>query len=436
MLRKTEMKIVLKNSRCGVCGKVSDFVIQEKAVLFREAHCCICGASLRNSDLGKEITRVYLKKINEGLENVLFEMAGYRVLNTCSTGAIHNSLKTLPGYIASEYYDDVPNGSYRGTVLCADLMHLPLDNDSLDLIISEDVFEHIDDYDSAFREISRVLVVGGYHIFTVPYHEGRLTKSRKNKKDVYHGDPIREKGSLVITDFGYDLPDLLKKYGMMTEVIYANTFYKPEDITDVDESYSEYVSKMKKMDEYFKYNSIIFVSRKCNSNEKTIDDSIDKPMLDRDLIEKYCSRMAIESFDADRFCEEVRKNKIRGIYDTEGGEGDRFAWVSDKMEMVLRNYNYIFVRVSGYINMDLYNLIDIDDITITICISYGDKSVSKSVEFKKNQMFDIDIDIRELQSKKYLSLRIDSSNSVCPIREKIGRDKRNLSWILKSIVGY
>lgn len=63
--------------------------------------------------------------------------------------------------MASEYYDDVPNGKRKGNVVSADLMDLPFKEERFDLVISEDVFEHICDYNKAFLEVRRVLVRGG-----------------------------------------------------------------------------------------------------------------------------------------------------------------------------------------------------------------------------------------------------------------------------------
>ena len=136
------MKAV-SNEKCGVCGNTADFEIQEKAVLLREAHCSWCGASIRNSDVAKQVIKALSGSDDECLADALPQLSGFRILNTCSTGALHDSLKRIPGYVASEYYDDVPNGEHKGAVISADLMNLPFHDESFDMVISEDVFEHI-----------------------------------------------------------------------------------------------------------------------------------------------------------------------------------------------------------------------------------------------------------------------------------------------------
>lgn len=59
-------------------------------------------------------------------------------------------------------FTDVPQGieTYQ-----TDLAKLPLANDSVDLIISRSVFEHLTDPDSVYKEFSRVLKPGGAVIF-------------------------------------------------------------------------------------------------------------------------------------------------------------------------------------------------------------------------------------------------------------------------------
>ena len=48
------------------------------------------------------------------------------------------------------------------------LEHLSFDNETLDLHITQDVFEHLFDPAAAFREIARTLRPGGAHVFTTP----------------------------------------------------------------------------------------------------------------------------------------------------------------------------------------------------------------------------------------------------------------------------
>lgn len=258
------MKIIEHDIKCRICGRTTDFVIRDEAVLLRDARCKHCGAALRNSDLTEELlNELCTCDAESSISDRLQMLEKFRILNTCSSGYIHKALSGLPNYIVSEYFDDVPNGNFKGDVLCVDLMNIPFDDNALDVIISEDVFEHISDYKKAFSEILRVLKPGGIHVFTIPLHEGRKTVSRiGNPKKIYHGDPLRDSGALVMTDFGDDIVDYLNDIGYETSVAMKHKFFSEDEITDCDNTYEEYLEKITRMDEYFKYNSVVFVSKK------------------------------------------------------------------------------------------------------------------------------------------------------------------------------
>ena len=254
--------MVVTREKCQVCGKIADFQIADDAVLLREAKCSHCGASLRNSDVAGEIIR-YISGKNIGLINQQENLEKYVILNACSSGYIHEALKQMDHYICSEFFDDVPTGEYNDGVLCVDLCDMPFEDNTIDIVITEDVFEHIVGYEKAMKEIYRVLKPGGCHIFTVPLHDGHKTVSRKNKKSVYHGDPIHaDSGCLVITDWGDDIKSIVERYGYDVEVVRKHDFYRDDEITVVDDSYDEYLEKKDCLEKYLKYNSTVIMAYK------------------------------------------------------------------------------------------------------------------------------------------------------------------------------
>lgn len=256
------MRVPISTGTCHLCGRDVTFEAEETAVLLRDALCPNCFSSLRNSDVAHMLVRT-LCGTDTSLAEEKARLERFRIWNTASYGVIHQALCHSPNYLCSEYFDDVPNGDKRDSVYCVDLRQIPFESNSFDAIISEDVFEHIADYPQAFREIYRVLKPGGVHIFTVPVHEGRATVSRKgNPNVVYHGDFLRDSGALVVTDFGDDLPAILKQYGFSTKEKVLHRFFAPEEITNADESYEEYLGKREHLECYFKYNSIVFISKK------------------------------------------------------------------------------------------------------------------------------------------------------------------------------
>jgi len=244
---------------------MADYTIDDDAILYREAVCKCCGASIRNSDTAKIIVSKLLKK-DVCLKDAINELQRFKILGTCSTGHIHSILKRLPGYIYGEYFDNVKPGELKGGILCIDLKNLQFESNYFDLVITEDVLEHIDGINFALTEINRILKPGGQHIFTVPLHENRRTLDRKClKNEVYHGDPIRATGALVYTDFGQDIEQILVGYGMTTERFTLHRFHREEETTNIDLEYEKYRILKDRPLEYFKYNSIVFCSTKCKS---------------------------------------------------------------------------------------------------------------------------------------------------------------------------
>lgn len=261
--------MIVTNEKCYICGHTSNFTIDNGATLLREAICEHCKSSLRNSDTAKVLVSSLLNK-DSSLSESFNELKSFKIVEAQASGSLYDILHSSPNYTCFEYFDDVPFGEKKGNILCNNLEELTFENKSFDVIITQDVFEHIYHPDKAFSEINRILKQGGKHIFTIPLHSGRKTLSRTNLPDVYHGDPIRESGALVKTDWGDDIIDVISNYGMSTNIHQLHAFYSNEEITNANTSYYEYLTTEPL--KYYKYNSVILESTKTNSlssNEKT-----------------------------------------------------------------------------------------------------------------------------------------------------------------------
>lgn len=135
-------------------------------------------------------------------------------------GLSRKLMQEAPGYTYSQYDLAVPFGGTHPThgYRCEDLEHLTYADDTFDLVVTQDVFEHLFDPLQAAREINRVLRPGGCHIYSVPIvlKNGHLSWRAKRNADgtinylqepQYHGSATDTKGSLVTIDYGYDLLD-------------------------------------------------------------------------------------------------------------------------------------------------------------------------------------------------------------------------------------
>lgn len=124
-----------------------------------------------------------------------------------------------------------------GGIRHEDLAKLSFSDASLDLIISNDVFEHIPNPGKAFAECARVLKVGGLMLTTIPFHYKNDESISRAKivngqlehvlPSLYHGNPVSADGSLVFMDFGWDILKEIQASGFsdVCVEVYASVKY-------------------------------------------------------------------------------------------------------------------------------------------------------------------------------------------------------------------
>lgn len=271
---------------CSICGHRGRF-LSEPGYSLREAKCAACFSKKRSRDLAMILLKLLTKKgtsFQSGslsrsseyfLDGALHLFSDLHIFEAQSSGPVHKRLCNIPGYVASEYLEGVSSGSLSPDgVRCEDLEALSFADNSFDLVITQDVLEHVADPLLAFSEINRVLKEDGLHVFTLPIVESSSTTVRALKKGaeieffypaVYHRDALRPEGSLVFTDFGADLPQWLTANGFPTEEVYREIFYSPEDVPVIrtEAEYRRYLSfkEAGRLIEYLHFNSIVFVSK-------------------------------------------------------------------------------------------------------------------------------------------------------------------------------
>lgn len=205
------------NGICNICCNPQSFDLNNNwpRDLTRCNNCC---SSVRERAVKYILDKLYpdllLPKIHE----------------SSPAGSLHKLLSSFPNYSYSFFFNNVENGQYNSeNLLCANLECLPFEDNSFDLLLTMDVFEHIFNPLIALKEIYRVLKPGGYYIMTVPIenfnnptektclinennvvtHIPTGISQSKNIKLEYHGNPIDASGSLVTYYYGYDLIDMI-----------------------------------------------------------------------------------------------------------------------------------------------------------------------------------------------------------------------------------
>ena len=131
-------------------------------------------------------------------------------------------------YTSSQFLSGHPGGSVVDGITCQDLESLTFPDRSLDLVITQDVLEHLLDPERAVTEIARVLRPGGAHVFTVPIFAGRPTLVRPPprgpvsticRRSTTYGNPVDPNGSLVVREWGDDPVEFVARAtGLPTEI--------------------------------------------------------------------------------------------------------------------------------------------------------------------------------------------------------------------------
>lgn len=218
-----------ERGRCSVCGSTTRFVRNSWVMprdlartwppefVDRESlFCSTCGSSRRVRRIADVLIRIYGQQatsVAELVEETAFR--GLQVAELNSIGRMHPFLAALPRLTYAEYPEE-------------DVTALSFPDRTFDLVLTSDTMEHVADPMAGFREIHRVLRPGGRHVFTVPVDPRRATTSPREGLEPQHhgrgGGPFalvtRRSDMLAYTDFGTDVPDLLKPLGYDTDVYF------------------------------------------------------------------------------------------------------------------------------------------------------------------------------------------------------------------------
>jgi SAM-dependent methyltransferase len=135
-------------------------------------------------------------------------------------------------YTATHYDPALPPGAQGPGWRNEDLEAQTFADASFDLVVTQDVFEHLFEPDRAIAEIARTLKPGGLHVGTAPLGRAGLPSVRRARRTadggvehldqaLHHANPIDEEGSLVTVDWGFDIADYFDAHGGLNTTIHA-----------------------------------------------------------------------------------------------------------------------------------------------------------------------------------------------------------------------
>lgn len=218
--------------RCLVCGAFTTWRIHTDN-LRETGFCRNCYSMNRYHSLAYIVCKSLSDSLGIKLRSLVdvARLTDLRVYHTDTLSPIHTALSSMQNYVCSEYFgNEYTSGEYINSTQHQDLMDLSFPDESFDLVLSADVFEHIPDPYKAHREVFRVLKPGGRHIFTVPFDQAQYLDDlravidedgsvRLLKPPVYHHD--RHGGNdacLVYSFFSIEMLARLRRIGFRTNM--------------------------------------------------------------------------------------------------------------------------------------------------------------------------------------------------------------------------
>ena len=203
---------------CVICENDAKFLVNDEWL--RDHYICHkCGSIPRQ------------RALIHALNIFLPTWRALKIHESSPDGASSDFIKRVAGdYSFSQYFPHGIPGEFMDGIRCENLEQLTFHNESIDIIITQDVLEHVFHPMKAFQEIARVLKPGGFHFFTVPWYPETKTVVRAKlnnegnieyvKPPIYHGNPINKKGSLVVHDLGRDFINDIQRHSGLSTMIY------------------------------------------------------------------------------------------------------------------------------------------------------------------------------------------------------------------------
>lgn len=231
VMPKKQTAVKSYKGKCCVCDNYVEFAHSHYAI--RESfRCPDCRASIRQ----REIARLVAVEISDkdlSIEKIFKEhLSSLDEISFYEPGIIGSARERwsrLPGYVNSYLFPEVALGTYHDGIRNENLEALTFRDSCFDIVVTQDILEHVRHPWEALNEIFRVLKPGGVHIFSIPVLDPLPKMSRyrvdtTGDEDIFLVEPRYHTSgdggkSLVYTDFGYDIKERHEQIGFSLELV-------------------------------------------------------------------------------------------------------------------------------------------------------------------------------------------------------------------------
>ena len=224
---RASVSAVFRTPRCEICGSGKIMAPPPDGNVRETIICGSCFALGRSEALA----RVVLARLARDGEDSLAELARRkpecRVHEFGRARGIADTLRGQPWFSVSDFLADVPPGRKGPGKIPREVLTSQTNSDTgLDLVISQDVMEHLADPVIAFAEIAGLLRTGGPYIFTTRQNLGEAKSGGPEEADIHQGmakcypppegfgAPTVDCGALVLTEVRTDAGAMLEAVGL------------------------------------------------------------------------------------------------------------------------------------------------------------------------------------------------------------------------------
>ena len=243
--KKRELQIDSKEV-CRHCGKEVEFRSERGMTSHTEAYCSECSTQLRSSDLAACMLEEVLHKPKSCLKDNEAYFKNKEILCCSMHSMVSAFMKSSNGF------------HYLGGKLpqwcdaLESVSSIPLSENSLDLILMENILDLVNDPIRVCRDLKRLLKPGGAILITVPIYENMKTMETK----LYHHRLYRD-GIMIRTQFGTDAAEYLSQSGIKFKIKQYHHWYNPEEQLNPEKDYERFIRSHPFY--YYKFNSWVMV---------------------------------------------------------------------------------------------------------------------------------------------------------------------------------
>lgn len=227
---RTKLLGALPIRRCCVCGQPSERYVPNNSTnknVREQFTCSYCYSLRRQNAVARVILNTLGMTSSASINSSIICLSKWRIHEMGFSGHLNRLLRALPkfsfsetGSLASMPEDVRLHPNFRIWDACEGAP--PFTN--IDLLIAQDVLEHVIDIDKAINSCAKSLSKSGVLIFTTPI-DRELKKSIVRaslienivvhlETPMFHGDPVLKEGALVCYDFGCDLNEIFSRNNM------------------------------------------------------------------------------------------------------------------------------------------------------------------------------------------------------------------------------